>query len=145
QLLQSGYLCRSGAVDRAGDVPGDGCPERRPGARMMQGQRVLVGIPTLNEAATIEGVLRTLTRDMPALSIAVVDGGSIDDTCAIVRRLAAEIPLLRLIDYRGGNIAASVNRVARAANADVLVRCDAHAIYPDHYVARLVDSLKRSG
>jgi succinoglycan biosynthesis protein ExoA len=117
---------------------------------MTQLVRVVIAIPTLNETATIESVLRTLTpADMPNLRIVVVDGGSSDDTCAIVRGLAAELPFIQLADYPvfgpALGIAAAINLVARTADADILIRCDAHAIYPRDYVPRLLETLRRTG
>jgi succinoglycan biosynthesis protein ExoA len=111
---------------------------------------VLVVIPTLNEAAAIAGVVQTLAQDWPAalrVRMVVVDGGSTDATCEVVRRLAATRPWLSLLHNPRRIQSAAVNLAAReaGADADVLVRCDAHADYPVGYVRQLVETLERTG
>jgi rSAM/selenodomain-associated transferase 2 len=61
--------------------------------------RISVVIPALEEELTIVGTVRAVAAGMSAGDeIIVVDGGSRDRTCALVRSLAGEIPALRLID-----------------------------------------------
>lgn len=113
-------------------------------------KRVLVVIPTLNEARHIEAVLEALTRDLPldaAVRFAVVDGGSTDGTVDIVRRLQARLFTLTLLHNpkrrQGPGINLAVETLGR--QADVLVRCDAHAVYPPGYVTRLLATLDATG
>jgi succinoglycan biosynthesis protein ExoA len=110
-------------------------------------QLVLIVIPALNEAATIGGLIASLRQGLPKdleVRFVVADGGSTDGTQAIVRGAMAELPQLHLLhnDKRlqsaGINLAAS----AHGADAEILIRCDAHAQYPDGYAARLVESLR---
>jgi succinoglycan biosynthesis protein ExoA len=110
----------------------------------------LIVIPTLNEEAHIETCVRSLVEGdeiARASRILVVDGGSSDATRAIVERLRAEFPNLSLEDNPRRIQAAAVNRAAQlaAGDEDVLVRCDAHSIYPDRFVTRLLDALERTG
>jgi len=113
---------------------------------------VLVVIPTLNEAHGIAGVLKELLSDagdVPALNmkVVVVDGGSSDATRSIVEQLALVYPNLELVHNRARIQSAAVNLAVRrfGRDADVLIRCDAHASYPPLFVRRLVDSLFRTG
>jgi succinoglycan biosynthesis protein ExoA len=113
-------------------------------------QSVVVVIPTLNEERTIRDVLTVLRSDRldPARTrFAVVDGGSTDRTVAIVRALMAERSDLVLIENARRIQSAGMNRAAEAhaGSCEVLVRCDAHAQYPPHYVPMLLESLARSG
>lgn len=111
---------------------------------------ILVVIPTLNEARSIEGVLRSLGEDLPEgaqVAFVVADGGSSDGTVDIVQRLAQANPKLRLVHNPQRLQSAALNLAVRqfGHDADVLVRCDAHAQYPRGYVRRLLDTLERSG
>ncbi|WP_082497837.1 glycosyltransferase family 2 protein [Pseudorhodoferax sp. Leaf267] len=111
---------------------------------------ILVVIPTLNEDSTIEGVIDNLARDWPAhgrVTFVVADGGSTDGTVQRVERLAASKPWLSLLHNPKRIQSAAVNLAVRVsgAEADILVRCDAHANYPDGYVRRLVEALERTG
>lgn len=111
---------------------------------------VLVVIPTLNEAAHIAGVVAALGDDLPGdarVSLVVADGGSTDGTPELVRRLAATHGSLTLLHNALRIQSAGVNLGVRAAGgqADVLVRCDAHASYPSGFLRRLLDTLERTG
>jgi succinoglycan biosynthesis protein ExoA len=112
-------------------------------------RNILVVIPTLNEARGIEAVVNALHEDLPTnarVSMVVVDGGSTDDTVPIVQRLARRRPLLSVMHNDKRIQSAAVNLAARTAghDADVLVRCDAHAVYPRGYVRQLVETLDRT-
>ena len=112
-------------------------------------RRVLVVIPCLNEALHIEGVLRRLLdgpRHALELQLVVADGGSDDGTQQIVQALARREPRVRLFHNPLRIQSAAVNLAVRrfGRDADVLIRCDAHAEYPEGYCARLVETLERT-
>lgn len=109
--------------------------------------QVLVAVPTLNEAAHIEACLASLIGDDPFMAqvrVVVADGGSRDDTRALVDTLTHRYPGLRRIDNPRRLQAAAINAVV-ADQAEpghrYLVRCDAHATYPPGYVRAVADSL----
>lgn len=111
--------------------------------------RVLVVVPTLNERDHLDGVLRGLLAeraDFRAFCIAVVDGGSTDGTLNIAARWASEHPEIRVLHNPKRLQSAAVNLAARrlGAEADILIRCDAHASYPSRYCRLLIDSLLRN-
>ena len=112
---------------------------------------ILVAIPTLNEAAAIETCIRSLLKGdarLKDITIIVVDGGSTDATCEIVKTLSEAFPNLRLLHNPARLQAAAINLVAREADASqvrYLVRCDAHSIYPPGYVTRVADGLAKTG
>lgn len=111
---------------------------------------VLVVIPTLNEAGTIETVIAELSQGLPAqrsVRFVVVDGGSIDGTQSIVRRIGAGRPGVHLMHNPKKLQSAAVNMAVQAHGNDagLLVRCDAHAHYPPGYIAQLVESLEQHG
>lgn len=108
--------------------------------------RALVVIPTLNEAEHIAAVLQQLLEPDSAslrLTYIVADGGSSDGTPEIVEKIAKREPRLRLILNTARIQSAAVNLAVRrfGKDADVLIRCDAHAHYPAQYCSRLVAAL----
>lgn len=115
----------------------------------MKNTSVLLVIPTLNESAHIEQVLDTLLDDREGLDLHVVvaDGGSDDGTPDLVRAAAKRHPEITLLHnpdrIQSSGINLAVRRYGR--DADVLIRCDAHAIYPVGYAKRLVATLERTG
>jgi len=101
--------------------------------------QILVAIPALNEAAHIKACLRSLLTGDPSLAevdMVVADGGSHDETRAIVSALSEQHANITLIDNPGRIQSAGVNAVVAGAKPPhkILVRCDAHAIYPPGYV-----------
>ena len=118
--------------------------------RRVSGAEVLAVIPTLNEAAHIDACVRSLmTGDdrLASIDLVVADGGSRDRTRSIVAELRRDFPNLRLIDNSQRLQSAAVNLAARQAGPGrhILVRCDAHSIYPPGYIMQVADSLKRRG
>lgn len=116
----------------------------------VSGADVLVVIPVLNEAAHIEACVRSLMAGDARLADAafvVADGGSTDRTREIVAELGAEFPNLRLLVNPKKLQSAAVNLAAREAGQGrrILVRCDAHAVYPAGYVMLVADSLGLRG
>jgi succinoglycan biosynthesis protein ExoA len=106
---------------------------------------VAVIIPTFNEAAHIGGLLDQLARQ-PADVIAcilVADGRSSDATRAIVADHAARDARIRLVDNPARLQSAGINLAVAQAPADIdrIVRIDAHSLYPDDYVPRLIAAL----
>lgn len=121
-----------------------------PAPALAAGADVIVAIPTLNEAVHIEACVRSLMAGDPRLSkvdMVVADGGSRDATRAIVEKLRVEFPNLRLLDNPRRLQSAAVNAVARSAEMGrrILVRCDAHAVYPAGFIMQVADALCRGG
>jgi succinoglycan biosynthesis protein ExoA len=110
---------------------------------------VLVVIPTLNEAAHIQALVRQLVaeaRSFQGFRLVVVDGGSSDATLNLAEQLALAHPEVEVIRNPARIQSAALNLAARrfGRDADVLVRCDAHAVYPPAYCARLLAALERT-
>ena len=89
---------------------------------------ILVVIPTLNEARTIDGVLEALQQDLPVgvrTTFVVADGGSTDGTPDRVTRHEG-VQFLRN-PKRLQSAAVNLAAATCGRDADVLVRCDAQA------------------
>jgi len=110
-------------------------------------EHVLAVIPALNEARHVEECLASLMESdafCERVLFVVADGGSTDGTREIVRALAAKRRNLVLLDNPEMLQSAGINRAAlELAGPDhrILVRCDAHARYPNGYVRRVAEAL----
>lgn len=117
----------------------------------LTGAEVLIVVPTLNEAQGIKACLHSLLTGDPRLALAdlvVVDGGSHDSTRQIVRAMATQFANIRQIDNPARLQSAGINAaVARYATPEhlVLLRADAHAIYPPGYAMQAADLLMTRG
>lgn len=111
----------------------------------------LLVIPTLNEAAHIEQVLRGLCVGLAAgapIHFVVADGGSTDGTVDIVRGLSGAWPWRLTLMHNPKRLqSAGINLAVRqfGQGCSLLVRCDAHASYPPGFVHRLHASMVRQG
>ena len=110
--------------------------------------RVSVILPCRNEAHFIGPCLDTLLASRvphESLEILVVDGMSDDGTREVVLRFAERYPGVRLLDNPGRIVPAALNIGIAAARGEVIVRVDAHALYPSEYLPRLLEALETSG
>lgn len=114
-------------------------------------ESILVIVPALNEAGHIEACLNSLLGDSSwsaVLPCIVADGGSTDETRAIVKTLASRYPRLRLVDNpdrlqgAGTNLAVALGATEATR---ILVRCDAHATYPPGFVRGITECLDQTG
>jgi succinoglycan biosynthesis protein ExoA len=115
-----------------------------------RGADVLIVIPCLNEAPNIEKVIDVLQadRDCEQALIVVSDGGSSDETVAIVERIGttdSRVRALTTVDRL--TTSASLNRAVKVygSGRKWLVRLDAHAEYPQNYASRLVTKVIEMG
>jgi succinoglycan biosynthesis protein ExoA len=114
------------------------------------GGDVLIVIPSLNEEAHIESVIASLQADRRCREalIVVSDGGSSDETVAIIERIGSSDPRVRVLTTVNRlNTSASVNRAVESfgCGRTWLVRLDAHARYPKDYASRLVAKAIETG
>lgn len=108
--------------------------------------RIIVAIPALNEEQSIEACLTSLAQGRPGLdkvSFVVADGGSSDRTRQIVEGLARRNANFELLNNPARLQSAAINTVAEKADAsrDILIRADAHAIYPPDFIFNLAETL----
>jgi glycosyltransferase involved in cell wall biosynthesis len=101
-------------------------------------------VPTYNEERFIEQCLLSVVED-PGMQVLVVDGGSTDATRDRIRTLMPRLPGLRLIDNPRRTAASAMNLGLTHATGEVIVRLDAHSVYPDGYLRRLIAALEQYG
>lgn len=116
--------------EHGGDYPGVG--------------RVLVVVPTYNEADNIEDITGRLRRAAPTVDVLVTDDGSPDGTGAIADRLAAADPRMHVL-HRSGKEGLGAAYVAGFAWArdhgyDAVVEMDADGSHPPEELPRLLDA-----
>lgn len=110
-------------------------------------EQVYAVIPTLNEEHYIEDCLRSLMIGDEALNkvqFVVVDGGSDDRTIEIVESLKNEFSNLSVMHNPQKLQSAALNLAAKKApsEARIMVRCDAHSIYPTDFVLKTAAKLE---
>ena len=108
------------------------------GEERLPEEKLLLVSPVFNEAAHLERTARALAaQTRPPTRWIVVDDGSADDTLAIARGLAAEIPFIEVIES-GGDDATGPDKLAEAREARAFNRGLAHASWRDYdFVGKL--------
>jgi succinoglycan biosynthesis protein ExoA len=102
----------------------------------------LVVVPCLNEQRHIEQVLANLAREAERLDlkVIVVDGGSTDQTSAIVQEITRSNARIALMEnpkrIQAAAINAAVNKHGSASR--FLIRVDAHSGYPERFCETLL-------
>jgi dolichol-phosphate mannosyltransferase len=108
--------------------------------------RVLVVVPTYNEAENVSEIADRLHRAVPDAHLLVVDDGSPDGTGAIADRLAAEREWAHVLHRteKAGLGAAYIAGFAWAAERgyDVVVEMDADGSHAPEELPRLLDALQ---
>lgn len=107
---------------------------------------VSVICPIYNEERYIRKCIESiLSQDYPDndLEVLFVDGMSNDRTRDIVVEYIKRYPFIRLIDNPERIVPYAMNRGIMAANGDIIIRLDAHAIYPTNYFSQLILNLKK--
>jgi len=112
-------------------------------AAPLASRRVVVMIPTYNEAGNIEALVREiLALPLPDLRVLVVDDDSPDGTAAIVRAMAAADPRVELLlrTKRRGRGAAGIDgfKAALDRGADLIVEMDGDFSHQPRYIPALV-------
>ncbi|MGH2858554.1 MAG: glycosyltransferase, partial [Solirubrobacteraceae bacterium] len=74
-----------------------------------------------------------------------VDGGSSDDSVAILRELAALDDRVRVLENPARRTPHALNIGLRAARGRFIARMDAHTIYPPRYLSIGIERLRRGG
>jgi len=138
-----------GAAPRAVKAAGAGpaaasvVPARPPVKAGAAAPLVSVIVPALNEAETIEDVVRAIPRDEFAsrgfdVEIVVVDNGSSDGTADTAREMGA-----RVVSEPARGYGMAYRRGFQEARGDIICTMDADLTYPAEAFPELVDKLVR--
>ena len=88
-------------------------------------QKISVVLTLLNEASNIEDTLKAiLSQSFPVNEIIIVDGGSTDDTCMIIKKYATQDSRIKLYEAPGLNIAQGRNYAIERAQSEIIAVTD---------------------
>jgi len=98
---------------------------------------VSVIMPAYDAARFIGAAIDSILAEAPAaLEVVVVDDGSRDDTHAIVERLSAADPRIRLIGQEHAGVSAARNKAVSSARGTFVAFLDADDLWPAGRLAR---------
>lgn len=107
------------------------------GAWAAEAVDVSILVPVLNEARHLEQAVAAMRRQRfdGRLEFIFADGGSEDQTRAILERLNREDPRIRIFDNPRRSVSSGLNVALSHARGRWVARMDAHSVYPEDYVA----------
>jgi glycosyltransferase involved in cell wall biosynthesis len=108
---------------------------------------VSVIMPCLNEVRNIRScLLSVVANDFPKdrLELLVVDGKSDDGTREIVSEFSQHYPWIRLLNNVRRITPVAMNIGVQSARGQIVMRMDAHTVYPKNYISGLVTWLVKS-
>ncbi len=100
--------------------------------------------PIYNEEKYIAHCIESIMRqDYPKddLEVLFVDGMSKDRTREIITSYLSQCPYLRVLDNSHQIVPPAMNIGIREAKGDIIIRLDAHALFPENYFSELVKNL----
>ena len=100
--------------------------------------------PIYNEEKYIAKCIESiLSQDYPKddMEVIFVDGMSTDKTREIVAEYSKEYAFIRLIDNPDRIVPPAMNIGIRASRGEIIIRLDAHAVFPTNYFSELTDKL----
>lgn len=109
---------------------------------------VSIIIPCRNEARYLGPCLDSILGSafpIHRLEVLVADGMSTDGTRELAAAYARRYATVRVVENPRRITPTALNRALAAARGDVIVRMDAHVVYPPEYVPRLVAALAETG
>src|SRR3954452_24605460 len=100
-------------------------------------------VPVLNEEQHIRDTVDAMRAQEfdGTIELLFMDGGSSDNTRAVLEQLAASDPRIRVFDNPGRTTPHALNVGLAAARGEYIVRMDAHAFKPARYIAAGVERL----
>lgn len=103
--------------------------------------QVSIICPIYNEVNFIDNLIESLilqTYGSQHFEILLIDGFSTDGTREKIKKYLKEYGFIKLLDNQKVITAAALNIGIKAASNSLIIRVDAHAIYPTNYIEELV-------
>lgn len=110
----------------------------------MEQHFVSVIIPCYNEEKYIAGCLKSVigqdySKDQ--MEVLIIDGMSTDNTRKIVLEYAGRYPFIKMFDNPRRTVSFALNHGISLSKGDVIIRMDAHSLFPSDYFSVLVGKL----
>ena len=109
---------------------------------------VSIIVPCRNEVRYLGPCLDSILGSLfprHRLEVLVADGMSTDGTRELAAEYARRYATVSVVENPRRITPTGLNRALAAARGDVIVRMDAHVVYPPEYVPRLVAALEETG
>jgi len=109
--------------------------------------RVSVVMPCFNEEKFIKESIESLVDDYfpKYCELIIIDGMSSDGTREVVQSFIKQGLPIRLLENKKRFQAYGLNQGISVAKSEIIIRADAHCLYPDGYIKKCVELLETTG
>jgi len=107
--------------------------------------KVSVLVPCRNEVKYINQVVQNLIEqdyEKDLMEVLFIDGMSNDGTREIIKSFTKKYNFIHLVDNVHKTVPYALNYGIKMSKGKIIIRLDAHAIYPQNYISKLVYYLK---
>lgn len=102
---------------------------------------ITVICPTYNEKEFIEQIIRFFLYAKPNdKELLIVDGGSTDGTCEIVKKWVSKHNNIKLIDNPDKYVPFALNKAIKMSSGDPIIRLDAHTEFAEDYFEKIIET-----
>lgn len=104
-------------------------------------KKISIIIPARNEEKFISETLLSIVNSdylLEKMEILVIDGMSDDNTREIVKKFSDKYSEIELLDNYNKTVPYAMNIGIKKAKGDFVIRLDAHSVYPQDYISKLV-------
>lgn len=103
---------------------------------------VSIIVPCRNEIRHIREFLESVFSQELArieMEVLIADGMSVDGTREVLAEFERKFAALRVFENPEGIVSTGLNRAIREATGEIIIRMDAHSVYPPDYVLSCVE------
>jgi len=107
-------------------------------------QLISIILPCRNEEKYIEKCIQSLINNQSTgfqLEIIIIDGMSTDRTVEIINEYVRQFSFIKLLQNLDKTVPYAMNLGIAHAQGEIIVRVDAHALYPENYISTLITNL----
>jgi succinoglycan biosynthesis protein ExoA len=104
-------------------------------------------VPCRNEIRDIRAFLDSVFRQelgQIEMEVLIADGMSDDGTRLVLDEFERKFPAIRVLDNPEQIVSTGLNRTIREAKGEIIIRMDAHSLYPQDYVRSCVEVLNET-
>jgi glycosyltransferase involved in cell wall biosynthesis len=109
--------------------------------------KVSIIIPCRNEEKYISQCIDSLLDNSypkNLIEIIIIDGMSEDNTREIIKKYIEKYPFIKLLNNSKRIVPTALNIGIKEVRGDIVIRIDAHSIYPSNYIEKLVLWIRES-
>lgn len=107
--------------------------------------KVSIIVPCRNEENYIENTIKNIiNQDYPNIEVLIIDGASSDITPDIIKKFAKTNAKIKYFENPNRTVSYALNMGIIKSKGEIIIRMDAHCIYPVNYVTELVKNLIKS-